>query len=116
MVRKSEEKTYTRKPAPFHGVGEIIVRDLLNCPEEFYGNGRVFGHTTVLPGSEIGYHVHKDEAEAYYILSGKARYNDNGTVVEVGPGDVTLCRHGEGHGIACIGQEPVQMIALIFNK
>ncbi len=116
MIRKCEEKSYTRKPAPFQGTGEILVRDLLNCPEEFYNNGRVFGHTTVFPGSTIGYHVHKGEAEAYYILSGKASYNDNGTIVEIGAGDVTLCPDGEGHGITCIGTEPVEMIALIFNK
>ena len=114
MVRKSEEKQTVRKPAPFNGVGEITVRSLLNGPEEMSQKGRVFGHTTVYPGSEIGYHVHKGDSETYYILSGHGRYN--GTITEIGPGDVAYCAPGEGHGLACIGDEPVEMIALILYE
>ena len=104
MIRRSEEKQSVRKPAPFNGVGEITVRSLLNGPEEMSQKGRVFGHTTVYPGSEIGYH----------ILSGKGLYNDNGTEVEIGAGEVTFCAPGEGHGLKCLGDETVEMIALIL--
>ena len=116
MIRKSEEKVTVRKPAPFNGVGEITVRSLLNGPEEMSQKGRVFGHTTVYPGSAIGYHIHTGDSETYYILSGKGKYNDNGTVVEIGPGDVTYCAPGEGHGLECIGDEPIEMIALILYE
>lgn len=114
MVRKCDEKCYDRKPSPFHGKGEILVRSLLNGSEEKYQAGRVFGHTTVYPGSAIGYHVHQNESETYYILSGTARYNDNGTMCTVTAGDVTFTGAGEGHGIEAIGKEPVGMIALIL--
>lgn len=116
MVRKSEEKQVVRKAAPFHGVGEITVRSLLNGPGEMSGKGRVFGHTTVYPGSAIGYHIHTGDSETYYILSGCGEYNDNGTLVPVGPGDVTYCAPGEGHGLACEGSEPLEMIALILYE
>ena len=105
MIRRSKEKISVRKPAPFDGVGEITVRSLLNGPEEMSQKGRVFGHTTVYPGSELGYHIHNG-----------GRYNDNGTIVEIGPGDVAYCAPGEGHGLACHGEEPVEMIALILYK
>ena len=98
MIRRSEEKQSVRKPAPFNGVGEITVRSLLNGPEEMSQKGRVFGH------------------ETYYILSGKGLYNDNGTEVEIGAGDVTYCAPGEGHGLKCLGDEPVEMIALILYE
>ena len=91
-------------------------KEILNGPEEMSEKGRVFGHTTVYPGSEIGYHIHKGDSETYYIMSGHGRYNDNGTITEVGPGDVTYCAPGEGHGLACIGDEPVEMIALILYE
>lgn len=81
---------------------------------KMYQAGRVFGHTTVYPGSAIGYHVHQNESETYYILSGTARYNDNGTMCTVTAGDVTFTGAGEGHGIEAIGKEPVEMIALIL--
>lgn len=114
MVREREEIIYERKPSPFHGTGEITVRHLLNAPEEMYQAGRVFCHTTVYPGSAIGYHVHEKESETYYILSGTARFNDNGTMRTVNAGDVTFTGAGEGHGIEAVGNEPVEMIALIL--
>ena len=95
MIRRSDDKISVRKPSPFNGVGEITVRSLLNGPEEMENKGRVFGHTTVYPGSKIGLHTHKGDAETYYILSGS------------GSGD------GECHSIEAIG-EPIEMIALIL--
>lgn len=110
------EKQMVTKPAPFGGAGEITVRSLLNGPDEMSRKGRVFGHTTVYPGSEIGYHVHNGDSETYYILSGRGRYNDNGTITEIDAGDVAYCAPGEGHGLACIGDKPVEMIALILYE
>ena len=114
MIRERDEKKYDRKPSPFNGVGEICVRSLLNGPEEMYQAGRVFGHTTVYPGSAIGYHVHENESETYYILSGRAKVNDNGVERIVTAGDVTFTGTGEGHSIEALGNEPVEMIALIL--
>lgn len=113
MIRKKENVVKTRKPAPFHGTGEICVRDILEGPEEMYNQGRVFAHTTVYPGSAIGYHVHENESETYYILKGRAKFNDNGTQRILYPGDVAFTGSGEGHGIEAM-EEPVEMIALIL--
>ena len=104
MIRRSNEKQSVRKPAPFQGKGEITVHNLLNGDDEMSHKGRVFGHTTVYPGSEIGYHIHQGDSETYYILSGHGKYNDNGMIAEIGPGDVAYCAPGEGHGLACVGE------------
>ncbi len=114
MIRRRDEKIYDKKPAPFNGNGEIMVRHILEGEDEMYKAGRVFGHTTVYPGSEIGYHVHNKESETYYILSGTAEYNDNGVKTILNAGDVAFTGTGEGHGIKAIGNEPVEMIALIL--
>ncbi|MBR2761894.1 MAG: cupin domain-containing protein [Solobacterium sp.] len=113
MIRRSSEKTTITKPAPFDGDGEITVRNLLNGPEEMEQKGRVFCHTTVHPGSEIGLHTHKGDAETYYILSGHGTYNDNGRITDVQPGDVYYCGEGQCHSIKAI-DEPIEMIALIL--
>lgn len=76
----------------------------------------MLAHTIVYPGSSIGYHTHTGENEIYYILKGKARFNDNGTMREIQAGDVTITYPGEGHGIEAIGKEPVEMIALILKE
>lgn len=116
MIRKKEELHKEQKPSPFGGTGEILVRDLLNGPDEMYQKGRVFVHTTVYPGSGMGYHVHTKESETYYILSGQGLFNDNGTISPVGPGDVTFTGAGEGHSIEAVGEHPVEMIALILYQ
>lgn len=116
MVTESSKKITEHKPAPFGGTGRITVRSLRNGPPELNGRGRVFAHTTVEPGAAIGYHVHRGDSETYYILSGTARYNDNGTYVTVSAGDVTHTASGEGHGIEAIGDAPVELIALILYE
>lgn len=114
MVRRKEQVKAVRKPAPFDGTGEITVRELLEGPAELYDKGRVFAHTTVYPGSGIGYHVHHNESETYYILSGTAKLSDNGREVILKAGDVAFTGDGEGHSLSALGDEPVEMIALIL--
>ena len=116
MVRRSNEKHVEHKPAPFNGVGDITVRHLLNGPEELYEKGRVFAHSTLEPGCGIGYHVHENEAEIYYIYSGTGELNDNGTITTVSAGDVSFTGAGEGHALKNIGEEPLEFIALIIYK
>lgn len=114
MIRKKEMINTEHKASPFEGKGKITVRNLLEGSEEMYQKGRVFGHTTVYPGSKIGYHVHTGESETYYILSGTAKLSDNGKEVILHEGDVAYTADGEGHSLECIGDEPVEMIALIL--
>lgn len=114
MIRRKAELSRETKAAPFNGHGEITVRSLLEGPEELYDKGRVFAHTSVYPGAGIGYHVHKGESETYYILSGRAKLNDNGRECVLEAGDVAFTGDGEGHSIEALGDEPVELIALIL--
>lgn len=116
MIRRSEDKKVEVHQNKFGGDGHITVKNLLNTPEEMYKKGRAFAHTTLLPGCSIGYHVHNDESETYYIYSGEAEFNDNGTIKKIGTGDVAFTPSGSGHGIKNIGTEPLEIIALILYK
>ena len=44
----------------------------------------------------------------------KEQFNDNGTIQTVKPGDVTFTGAGEGHGLEAVGEEPLEVIALIL--
>ncbi len=114
MVRKKQDETVKRFERKFGGEGYITVRSLVNSDAEMNGKGRVFAHTTLLPGHGIGFHTHTGESETYYIYSGRAEFNDNGRIVPVEAGDVTFTPAGQGHGIRCVGDEPLQIIALIL--
>lgn len=115
MIRHYGEISIENKPSPFDGTGNITVRNLLEGPDEMYQKGRVFAHTTIYPGCGIGVHKHENESETYYILQGTGRYNDNGTIVDVKPGDVLFCGNGECHSIEA-SEEAIEMIALILYK
>ncbi len=115
MIRRSAEKTVDVKKM-FGGEGQAELHRILNTPEEMYGKGRVFSHLHLAPGCEIGWHVHHGDGETYYILKGRGLYSDNGTPVELGPGDVSFVDDGEGHSLKNIGDEMLEAIALILYK
>ena len=115
MIRRSKEKTIEVKKL-FNGAGEAVMHRILNGADEMYGKGRVFSHLHLKPGCEVGWHVHQGDGETYYILKGRGLYNDNGTEVEVGPGDVTFVDSGEGHALLNNGEEELEAIALILFR
>lgn len=114
MIRKASERTTEVHARKFGGNGSIFVRSLTNSPEELNGKGRVFAHTTLQPGCSIGYHVHENESELYYIYSGSGEFDDDGTIVPIEAGDVTITPSGCGHAIRNTGKEPLEFIALIL--
>ena len=114
MIRRSGERIIDRPHHKFGAPGELTVRNLINASEALLGKGRAFAHTTVHPGSGIGYHVHAGDGEINFVLSGRGEYSDNGTVTTVEAGDVTFCPPGQGHSILCLGDEPLELITLIL--
>lgn len=113
IVRRNEDRVSVNKQM-FDGAGEAKMRQILNSPEELSGKGRLFNHVLLEPGSEIGWHVHHGDSEIYYVLSGEGEYSDNGELVTIRPGDVTVVFDGEGHSARALGPEPLEMIALIL--
>jgi len=75
---------------------------------------KMVGQMTLSPGSAVGVHTHHNDEEIYIIVSGRGLYtkNDGGTE-EVFPGDMTLTRKGESHGILNNGDEPLVFTAVI---
>ncbi len=114
MIRRKDERKIERNEHKFGADGYITVRSLISGNAELNGKGRMFAHTTVAPHSGIGYHVHEGDMEIYYVLSGKAEYNDNGTITTIEAGDVTFCPSGSGHGVTNNSDEPFDIIALII--
>ena len=115
MIRRAEQAKIEVKQM-FDGAGTAKLRHILETREEMYNKGRVFSHVTLEPGCEIGWHIHHGDGETYYFLRGHGVYNDNGTPVQVGPGDVTFVDAEEGHALLNTGDEPLEAIALVLFK
>ena len=115
FVRRSNEVSVNRKQM-FGGAGEVEMHHLLRGADEMYGKGRLFNHVVLEPGTELGWHVHEGDGETYFIIRGEGEYNDNGTLLTVGAGDVTFVASGEGHSIRNTGEGDLEFIALILYK
>lgn len=67
------------------------------------------------PGASIGYHLHAENEEVYFILSGEGIYTEEGEELNVSYGDVLLCRMGRSHGIRNTGSAPLVVGAAIAH-
>ena len=112
MIKKSSELKLTVNQNMRGGEGNIIIHHLAD-KTEMHDKARLFARITIKPGCSIGFHVHEREMETYYIMSGTAVYDDNGTQTELSAGDVTITPAGQGHAIANQGSEDLELIALI---
>ena len=98
MIRKKEECNVEIRKAMKGGNGQVEVTNFAT-KEEMLNNARLFANLHLEPNCGIGYHIHEDETEIFYIASGEAIYNDNGTDVLVKQGDVCICEPHKGHSI-----------------
>ncbi len=113
MIRKAEECRIEYREHMRDGDGTVKITNLIAGDAELNDKGRLFAKITLEPGCSIGYHVHENDAELFYILKGTAEYSDNGQIRTVTAGDVTICPTGTGHGIANKTQETVELVAVI---
>lgn len=113
MIRKCTDTSITGSEHCKGGKGTLYSREILTIPE-LGGHGRKLSHSTLKPGASVGNHAHNGDFEVYYIIKGTGTYNDNGTLVQVGPGDMTFCPDGECHGLENTGTEPLEFIAAIL--
>ena len=97
------------------GNGDVIFNHIYRKGVELNPNMRLFAKLVLKPGDSIGWHVHENEDEIYYILSGTAETDDNGVKRILQAGDSTLTRSGEGHSITALGSEKLELIAAIIS-
>lgn len=95
------------------GKGTMHIERLLP-PEILQDTVKMYAKVTIDVGSSLGYHTHIGDGESYYILSGKALYNDNGKEIELSAGACTFTEDGCGHAIENIGDEPLVFMAIIL--
>lgn len=113
MVKRSDQLFRDKVKSLMGGEGELSRVHFMSN-DEFLGAGRLFCRFSIKEGDSIGYHKHEGEQEAYYILAGKALFNDNGVETILNSGDFALCTPGNSHSIQNIGDTDLDFIALIL--
>ncbi|MBI9105926.1 MAG: cupin domain-containing protein [Spirochaetales bacterium] len=114
ICRKGEHRIETRENAR-GGNGKVLINHLLES-EQVFNKSRMFSSVTLEPGASLGYHIHENEVEFFYILKGAAKINDNGSEYILYPGDTLFTGDGEGHYMEACEGEPLEYIAIIILK
>ena len=114
MIRRKDEVNVRISENARGGPGKVYFHDFM-VKDDAPGHGRLFCKLVVPSGSGIGYHEHAGEFEAFYVISGEATVNDNGEVVTLLPGDLHICKSGNGHSVENKAEDELVMIALILN-
>ena len=97
------------------GDGSVKIEHIWKKGEEMGSPTRMYSRLILQPGCSIGWHVHENEEEIFYILAGQARIDDNGTEVIASVGDSVITRSGEGHSVACEGTDTLEILACIIR-
>jgi mannose-6-phosphate isomerase-like protein (cupin superfamily) len=69
-----------------------------------------FGIIEIQPGRELEQHVHDEEDDAFYILSGEMTFLFGEDSAAAPPGTFVLVPPGVEHGFRNDGEEPVRML------
>ncbi len=115
MIKRKSEMTSETQVKMRGGDGSAVITRVLNA-DEYNANARLMGTITLNPSSSIGEHVHENEEEMFYIISGTAIYNDNGEEVILNEGDSCICLGGQKHSIKnASDEEKLTFFATIIN-
>ncbi|MGI6778091.1 MAG: cupin domain-containing protein [Acetivibrionales bacterium] len=113
MIKKQSKMIREIREQMRGGKGNVEINHIFK-EDELNGKCRLFAKITLNEGCSIGLHEHDDEEEIYYIMKGKAMVEDNGVKQELSAGDAVLTGGGASHYIENIGDEALEIMAVIL--
>ncbi len=112
MFFTSDNYTREIRKAMRGGDGEVIIDHVTK--DGLPANTRMLARITLNKGCSIGYHVHENETEVFYFVSGNGVVDDNGTLINVKAGDSVATPSGFGHSVRNDNDEPLVIFASII--
>lgn len=114
MIKYKSEMRIEKRLQMRGGNGEVTVTHALER-EDINGPMRLCATLSLEPGASIGEHNHENEDEIFYIVSGTAKVNDNGSEKIVYAGDSVITGNGGSHSIENIGIDTLVVFATIVT-
>lgn len=113
MVIKANEMP--QKESEMRGGNGTIQQVQVVIPAQMI-HARLFNKLTIKKDCSIGYHVHNNEVEYYYILSGEGIVTEPDGEKTVNAGDVVITGWGVGHSIRNEKSEDLVLLAIISTE
>ena len=92
MIRRQSEFQKDERTAMRGGSGTVKLEPIWKKGDGLRSNVRMYSKIVLEPGTSIGYHVHENEEEIFFVVSGRAEADDNGTKVILETGDSIVTR------------------------
>lgn len=70
----------------------------------------------MLPGQSQKAHVHEASDKIFHVLEGRGTFVIGEQEEELGPGEVTIARAGEDHGLANRGSKPLVVLVVLAPR
>jgi mannose-6-phosphate isomerase-like protein (cupin superfamily) len=113
MIKRKEAMEKEVREHMRGGSGDVEILHVFK-EAELKGKARLCAHILLKPDCGIGYHVHENEEEIFYILKGQGIVKEGDQEYKVGPGDAVLTGNGAGHAIRNEHHEPLEFLAVIL--
>jgi mannose-6-phosphate isomerase-like protein (cupin superfamily) len=110
MIIKAQDMNVEQRTGEREGTLTTLLEN-----SQMHNKSSLFAKITLKPGCKTPYHKHEGDCEVYYIVSGRAQVNDNGSLKDVKLGDVIFTDNGESHSLENIGDTDLEFIALILK-
>jgi len=114
MIRRKDSYQVDIREAMRGGSGKVKIEHFWD-QTQLRGKTRLCAKLTLEPGSSIGFHEHHDEEEVFIVIRGQAQILDGTQQQLVNVGDSILTGGGAGHAVEAVGDEPLEMIAVIVQ-
>ena len=80
---------------------------------ELMMNCKMYARITILPGSSIGMHVHENDEEMVYVISGSGKAVIDDEFVEINQGEAHFAKQGKKHSIINHAENNLVILAII---
>lgn len=88
------------------GEGELDTRNFVD------ENNKIM-LSKLKPGASSGYHVHEQNCEIVYIISGEGYFKYDNTTERITAGKVHYCPKGHGHSMVNDGKDELVYFAIV---
>lgn len=95
------------------GCGSIDMIHIFDR-HELKGKSKIIAKLIIESGCSVGKHNHDNEEEIYYILKGKGKVDDNGSINDIYEGDAIIIGGGEYHSICNDGEATLEILAVVL--